>query len=241
MTRWTGLLFRRRTVWLPTAGFALLVVVVLAAATIAIGRHLGDWLAVTARAAGPAGGGARTLVVEGWMDEHALDAAVAVHRLGHYDRILVSGGPIEDLAWNPRWKTYPERAADFLAGRGLAPPVLVAVPAPASAQDRTFLSAVVVRDWMTANAVPLDAVDLVSAGVHARRSRQVFRMAFGPQTEVGVVAVRGRDEDPAHWWRTSRDAKAAMGELLSIAWTACCFHPAPRGSHEERWAVPAKP
>ena len=226
-------LFRRRSVWLPTAWFALVLLALAAVLLVVLGRGLGGWLAVTERAPG-----ARTLVVEGWMDETALDAAIAVYRAGGYERVLVSGGPIEDYAWDRRWKTYPERAAGYLAQRGLSAPVVVAVAAPASAQDRTFLSAVVVRDWMAAHAVPLDALDVVTAGVHARRSRQVYRLAFGPATEVGVVAVTPRDDDTAHWWHTSRDAKAAMGEALSVAWTTCCFRPGARGSHEERWAVP---
>jgi hypothetical protein len=58
----------------------------------------------------------------------------------------------------------------------------VSVPAPASPRDRSFLSAVLVRDWLRRHAAAADALDLFSGGVHARRSRLVYRIAFGPRS-----------------------------------------------------------
>ena len=68
-------------------------------------------------------------------------------------------------------------------------------PRRESAQDRTFLSAVVVRDWLRRQGGTIDAVDLFSGGVHARRSRLVYRIAFGPEVDVGVFAAPPRRYD----------------------------------------------
>jgi hypothetical protein len=97
-----------------------------------------------------------------------------------------------------------------------------------------------VRDWLQAAGVNVDAIDLYSGGVHARRSRAVYEMAFGSAVQVGVMSALPSDYDPQHWWTTSQGAKTVTGEALSLAWTRCCFWPPPRGSHEERWAVPKK-
>ena len=112
---------------------------------------------------------------------------------------------------------------------------------PTSAQDRTFLSAVVVRDWLRRQGGTTDAVDLFSGGVHARRSRLVFRMAFGPEVDVGVFAAAPRRYALERWWTTSEGAKAVLGEAIGLAWTACCFAPPAPGSHEERAPVPRSP
>jgi hypothetical protein len=53
-----------------------------------------------------------------------------------------------------------------------------------------------------------------------------------------VLATRPSGYDAQHWWRSSEGVKTTVGEALSLTWTTCCFWPGPRGSHEERWAVP---
>jgi hypothetical protein len=234
-------LFRRRHVLLPTIWGALLLVALAIALGTFAARALGPFLAPNEPAMARDGGTARTLVVEGWLDEDSLEDAVAAIARGRYERVVVSGGPIETWRDEQRFPTYAERAADYLRRHGVATVPVVAVAAPASAQDRTFLSAVVVRDWLRQNAVVGDAIDLFSGGVHARRSRLVYRLAFGPEVEIGVLAATPRSYRLERWWSTSEGAKSTVGELLSLAWTKCCFWPGPPGSHEERWAVPKSP
>jgi hypothetical protein len=227
-------LFRRREVVLPTVwGTLLLGAVFIALATLAL-RHLGAYLAPNEPASARDGGSARTLVVEGWLEEDALDDAIAVISRGRYERILVSGGPIEGWRDERRFATFAERGTDYLRRHGVAAIPVVAVPAPASARDRSFLSALLVRDWLRRNAAGTDALDLFSAGVHARRSRLVYRLAFGPEVEIGIFASAPRTYPLERWWSTSDGAKSAIGELLALAWTKCCFWPGPPGSHEER-------
>lgn len=233
-------LFRRRHVWLPTLWGALLALGALAAIAAALVANAPGYLAVTEPARGPDGKGARVLIVEGWMEDRELDQAVALFRRGHYERIVTTGGPVDSWTGLPvPWKDYAERGALYLAAHGLADATIDAVPAPASAQDRTFLSAVVVREWAARRRLRLDAVDLLSVGVHARRSRMMFRAAFGPAVEVGVIAAHPGLHDPQRWWKTSVGAKVVLGETISLAWTACCFWPPAVGSREERWALPA--
>ncbi|MDQ6627071.1 MAG: YdcF family protein, partial [Pseudomonadota bacterium] len=165
--------------WLPTAWGWLAILAIFLATALAWGQWIGVHLAQSAPAAGVDAKGARILVVEGWLTAPELDAAVAVFRRGRYERVVVSGGPFEDWPAEPRFDTHAARAADYLKHHGLADATVDAVPAPASAQDRTFLSAVVIREWAKQRGIRLDAIDLFSAGVHAYRSALVFRMALG--------------------------------------------------------------
>jgi len=218
-------MFRRRQVWVPTWWGALVLVVVLASAAFVALRNLANFLAVDAPATARDGRGARTLVVEGWLDEDALDAAIALIARGRYERVVASGGPIESWRESQAWPTYAERAADYLRRHGVTSIPVVAVPAPEAAQDRTFISATVVRDWLRREAGAVDAVDLFSGSVHARRSRLVFAMAFGPQVDVGIFAAPPRRYSLETWWTTSEGAKAVLNEAIALAWTACCFSP----------------
>lgn len=234
-------LVRRRQVWLPTLWGWLLLAVATAMLLALFTFAIGDWLMLRDPARGADGHGARTLVVEGWLDESDLEQALATVRDGHYERVLTTGGPIE--SWNDArvWGTFAARAAGYLKARGVLEVPVIAVPAPASAQNRTFLSAVMVRDWARHAGLRLDAIDLYSAGVHARRSRALYRLALGPTVEVGVLAASPRTYDAQRWWASSDGAKTLVGELLGLAWTTCCFWPPPPGSHEERWGVPRSP
>ena len=220
------ILFRRRQVWLPTVWGGLLILAVVAALVALLGFNAYDLLAPHQPARGPAGAGARTLVVEGWMDGEELQQAVAVVRAGHYERVLTTGGPID--AWSDPlgWRTHARRAAAFLRDHGVTGVPVIAVEMPTSLQDRTYLSAVQVRDWAQRSGVALEAIDLFSVGVHTRRSRLLYRMALGDAVEVGTIAARPREYDPLRWWASSAGTKATMGETLSLAWTTCCFWPA---------------
>ena len=232
-------MFRRRQVWLPTATGSLLLLAVIAVLVAALAPGLGRYLAPRALAAGAGGSGAATLVVEGWLDEDSLAQAPAfVARQQHYRRVIVSGGPLDDWREGQVWRTSAERAADYLRRHGIAGMPVVAVPAPASTRERSFLSAVVVRDWLQREGIAIDAIDVFSAGVHARRSRLVYRLAFGPRVEIGIVAATPSSYPLDHWWTTSEGAKRVLDELVSLAWTHCCFWPPPPGSADQRSAAP---
>lgn len=219
-------LARRRQVWLPTLWGALLSLVLLCAVSFALLLSAYPLLAPQQPARGPAGDGARTLVVEGWLDRDELAQAVEWMRRTHYVRVVTTGGPID--AWSDvgSWGNHAQRAAAYLRANLPADVPVTAVPTPGTPLDRTWLSAVTLRDWAVQNKVQLDAIDLYTAGVHARRSWLVYRMALGDGTEVGVLSARPSDYDPQRWWISSSGAKAVLGETLSLAWTRCCFWPA---------------
>ncbi len=237
-----ALWFKRREVWLPTWPATLLLVALGAVILVGAARLGPAWMAPNAPALGADGSGARTLVVEGWLSEVELDQALATARRGRYERILTTGGPIDAWAGVRNWSTFAARAADYI-GTHAAPgdPPVIALPAPASTQDRTFLSAAMVRSWARRTGTALPAIDLYSAGVHARRTRMLYRMALGPTVEVGVLSARPQEYDAAHWWESSAGAKTVIGEALSLAWTVCCFWPPAPDSHEEQRSAPKTP
>ena len=227
-------LFRRRTVWLPTVWGALLLSLIALAAIVLAARALGGFLFVNESSHGRDGRGAHVLVVEGWLDEDSLDDAAAAFRHGGYERIVTSGGPIDSWREERTAKTFAERAAGYLQRHGLADVPVGVAPAPPTEKDRTFLSAVVVRDWIRREGLTPDAIDVYSVGVHSRRSRAVYRLAFGPSVDVGMLAATPRTYDIAHWWRTSHGTKTVLDEALSLAFTTCCFRPPAPGSVEGR-------
>jgi hypothetical protein len=196
------------------------------AAIIMAGRQIHPFLAPNDPA--PA---ARLLVVEGWMEMKDMDQAIAAFRKGRYERVVTTGGPIETWLELPGSSNSADLAASYLRKHGLEGVDVTAVSSSASAQERTFLSAVKVRDWTTKQGLAVTTLDVFSGGVHARRSRMLYRMAFGPTVDIGILAARPTQYDEERWWQTSVGVKSVLGETISVAWTACCFHPPPPGLH----------
>jgi hypothetical protein len=226
-------LVRRRELWVPTLAGAALVALLAALALFGLVRGVHGLLAQSA----PTGRG--LLVVEGWLPAESVAEAVELYRRGSYRRFVAAGGPIEEDACPPCFASYAERAASLARGLGLPEEALAVVPAPASAQERTFRSAVSVRQWAEASGTPLDALDVYSWGPHARRSRWLYQRAFGDAVAVGVIASAPRSYDPQAWWRSSDGARAVLSELAAWLWARLVFDPGPPGSLSEQWGPPS--
>jgi hypothetical protein len=95
-----------------------------------------------------------------------------------------------------------------------------------------------VREWARKQAPGLASLDVFSSGPHSRRTRLLYRMAFGPDVAIGIVAAHPDTYDPDRWWASSVGAETVLSEALKLAWTKCFFRPGPPGSTDEMWAVP---
>ena len=217
-------LFRQRMVLLPTFfGWILLTVIGLVMCVLGL-RNIYAFLAQNDPI------GARILVVEGWLAPEELDQAIQAFKKGGYERVVTTGGPIMGWPELSAHASYAGLAADYFAQHGIPRDMILVVPTPKSARERTFLSAVVLHDSAQQLGIDLDAIDLFSSGAHARRSRLLFQMAFGPDARVGVLAAKPTEYDPDAWWRTSSGTESMILQSIGLAWVKCFFWPGPRGS-----------
>lgn len=180
--------------------------------------------------------GGRILVVEGWLTPDELDQAEQAFKNGKYERVVTTGGPIS--GWPDLYPDtdYAKISADYLARHNVKRDLITVVSTPKSAQERTFLSAVMFRESAQKSGMTLDAIDIFSSGPHARRSRLLFQMALGKKVRVGVLAARPSSFDPDAWWRTSAGVEAIVFQSIGFVWVKCCFWPGPPGSQKELWA-----
>ncbi|MBU0621608.1 MAG: YdcF family protein [Gammaproteobacteria bacterium] len=222
--------FRQRQIWMPTiTGWIFLLLIFVAAGTL-LANTLYTFLAPNDPV------GARVLVVEGWLAPEELDQAIAAIGKGKYERIVTTGGPVSGWPGISQDTSYAELTASYLIQHGIHRDLIVAVPAPASAQERTFLSAVMLRESVKQQGIELDAIDVFSAGPHARRSRLLFQMALGKKVRVGVLAAKPESFEPDAWWRTSTGVEQMFFQAFGYIWVKCCFWPGPPGSNKEKWA-----
>jgi len=212
-------LFRRREVTLPTWRGWLLIAVLTAGLGAGVFRNLDRFLALNE----PLPGG--VLVVEGWLSDKAMRVATQEMSRSNYARLYVTGGPLESGAPLSEYQSFAQLGAAVLLRFGVNSNTLVAVPSPWVAQDRTFTSAATLRTWFRERREMPDRITVVTCGAHARRSRLLFQQAFGPQVQVGVIAVPPDDYDPRRWWASSQGVRLVIGEVVAYGYARVIFHP----------------
>ncbi len=223
-------LFKRRQVWLPTFFGFCVIAIVLTIVTFFVLRNVATFLALNRPVSG------KYLIVEGWVDRVSLLRALRIYHKGKYQALITTGGPVLGID-KPDYKTHAESAAAFIRKQGFDNSLLSVVPAPASAQDRTFLSAVMVREWFVANKIGLVSMDVFSDGVHARRTYLLYKMAFSDQVKIGIISAPPNGFKLRQWWKTSLGARTVFSELLGFVRAKYFFYPGEYGSHQEKWGI----
>lgn len=110
------------------------------------------------------------------------------------------------------WPTYAHSARSELIGMGLPPDRVTAVPAYGKPHSRSWGNAHAFGELARRDGIT--AFDVATSGVHARRSRNLFRQACGPGVMVGVIAL----EDPyctrQNWWKSFRGWFTLLKEIV---------------------------
>ena len=216
-------LLRRRHLWLPTwRGWLLLLMLITLAGYVALHR-IHRFLAPERQVSSD------LLVVEGWVPDYALKRGLdlSVEQKSRY--LLLAGGTVKGEVNPELGDTYANMAMKRLKRIGGDLPHVHPVPSPELTaepeRDRTYASALAVKSWLTDHGVCVSSINVLTMGTHARRSRLLFQEAFGPEVEVGVIAVQNREYDPRVWWRYSEGVKEVLSEGAAYLYARLLFQP----------------
>ncbi len=215
-------LVRRREVWLPTWRGWLLLGLSAAALGLFFLIRIHAFLAESA----PVPGG--LLAVEGWGSDETFEAAIAEFHRHPYERLYVTGGPVDTGSFLSEYKSYAERGAAILEKLGLSTNQVQAVPAPKVRRDRTYAAAESLGRWLREHGQHPSALNVLTEDTHARRSRLLYQKALGKRVAVGVIALPPADYDPKRWWRSSAGVRSVIGETIAYFYARVFFWPVPQ-------------
>lgn len=214
-----GLLICKERWGLSWRGWLLVALVILSAGY-AMVLNVHAFLAVTDRT------DANILVVEGWVHQYAIEKSVHEFRTGTYERIFTTGGPVEGKAgYINDFQTSASVGADLLKKEGIPGESLQMVPSRVTSRDRTYGSAVALREWLQEHNMAVRGFNVVTEDTHARRTRLLFQEAFGKGVKVGIIAVPNPDYDARHWWRYSEGVKDVVTEGVAYLYAKFLFWP----------------
>lgn len=207
-------LFRKKEVWRPTIWGSLLLMLLFGAAGCVAVFGLYPFLAQTDPKPD-----ARIIIIEGWLSDAELQTISGRISAGHL--VVTTGGPIAFGGNLLKDKTYAEAAAARLRLLGLDPEKILCAPAPETQRDRTYVAALAAREVLKQHGLLGKPCNIYSLGAHSRRSLYLYKLAFGADYPVGIIALESREYDLRHWWRSSLAFKHVLSEL--IAWIYILF------------------
>ncbi len=165
------------------------------------------------------------MIVEGWIHDFALDEAITLFNQGDYAKIVCTGVPIETGSYIAQFKSYPEMTAARLKKMGVDPTRIVVAVADDVKKDRTYASAVALREAIMAYNLEETSLHLITTGPHGRRSRMLFQKALSGEYEIGVTCLDPASYDPEKWILCSEGVREVMSEFLAYTYAKLFFHP----------------
>jgi hypothetical protein len=165
------------------------------------------------------------LVVEGWIHEYAIPGTVAEFRAGHYKKLFTTGGPVSSMSGSRIGidDTYAYIAARTLRKQGLSSEEVEMVPTFKVDRDRTYSSALVLRDHFRQKGLSPQSLNVVTLGVHARRTRLLYEKAFGHEVKIGIISMPNQEYDNRHWWKYSEGVKEILSEGFAYLYARFIF------------------
>jgi DUF218 domain len=224
-----GILIRRERWGLSWRGWLLITLAGLVAAYFAF-LNIHPFLAVTHRVS------TNILVVEGWIHPYAIQASIEEFETGSYQYVFTTGGPVEgNGGYINDYYTSASVGAAHLKKYGLPDYLVQMVPSRVIARERTYYSAIALRDWFRDHNFAIHSINVLTEDCHARRTQLLYQEALGKSVTVGIIAVSNPDYNPKDWWRYSDGVREVIGE--SIAYIYARFFFSPRLSSSEKVAT----
>jgi hypothetical protein len=169
-------------------------------------------------------------VVEGWIPTGTLPTVAGILTAQNAEHILVVRGlkNVDDVYESGRYSG--DYVAQTLVNNGIPREKVETLFFPVAQKDRTFHSGLVVQRWLHDHAPTTSALNLVTVGPHARRSRLLYEKALGDTIQVGIISAVHPDYDPRNWWKNSAGVRDVVGEAIAYLYARFLFFPADESS-----------
>ncbi|HAA28099.1 MAG TPA: cytosine deaminase [Cyanobacteria bacterium UBA8553] len=202
-------LIYRQEIWVPTAQGWLLLITCVAAVVLFLQTHIYSFLALNRPIK------ADILVIEGWMQDDGFKEVIREFERGDYQKLITIGPSLHEGYHLSIYKNFAERGAAVLSKLGFDPNKVIAVETPYVHANRTYGSAVALRQWILNSDLKIKSLNLYTFDVHSRRNWLIFNKTFAPEIQVGVIALKPFSYDPQRWWTSSTGVKAVIFETIA--------------------------
>lgn len=154
------------------------------------------------------------LVVEGWIPDYAIKAAMEEFYAGGYKTLITIGSTLPRGFYLSEYKNFAELSAATLIALGFDPQQLVVVAVVYSQEHRTKNTAIALKEYLaTSDKIP-QSMNIFTLGPHGRRTWLIFRSVF-PSVAVGIISAKSSSYGDKDWWKSSEGVRGVIGELIA--------------------------
>ena len=164
------------------------------------------------------------LVVEGWMNDYALEESLAIFNEGKYQFMITTGGPLNTGYILMQYKSTAEVARGTMLDLGADPEKIFAVSRQLEWRDRTYKTALKLKAFLDAEHPNVKSFNLVSLGAHSKRSYLLYQMAM-PDFDIGIISIEDQLYNPNSWWDTSKGFRSVVTEMIGYLYVYFFFSP----------------
>ncbi len=164
------------------------------------------------------------LIVDGAQSDQAIEASISFFNSSNYEKILVTGGPVPVGSYHRKFQNYAEVGRAKLDRMGFADALVVEIPVNYALKDRTYQSALAVKQWLEQHGEAKKGITIFEVGPHARRSRLLYELAL-KRPEIGVVSIKDENYDHRKWWNSSIGFRTVVGECIAYLYVKLFFYP----------------
>jgi len=165
------------------------------------------------------------LVLEGWVSDYLFKDVIREFNAGHYTLLITTGTPLENGDFLAAYHNTAVIAGRSLIKLGFDSTKLVMVATDEYRNERTYNSAVRLKQWFRANRPEIRAINVMTMGVHGARSQLLFQKALGDSVRVGIISVANSYYGPDSWWKTSKGFRETMNEAIGYFYVCFFFRP----------------
>ena len=213
-----GLISKRERYGLTLRGYIIIAGMTIVLLILVVG-YLYPFLAVSDPVAGD------IMVVEGWVPRYAIERAARDFKKEDYKLLVTTGVPFGIGSPLRRYGTSAELAASCVRSMGIDEERVVAVSTPDVKRNRTYESAIQLKEWLKSKGLKIKALNIYTLGPHARRTRMLYMYVFAPDVEVGIIAVNSKDYEPNRWWTYSSGVRQVLDEAIAYLYAKFFFYP----------------
>jgi len=166
------------------------------------------------------------MIMEGFLPDFAMQEVMKIFNEGDYKLMIITGKKVIKGATLFPYENDGQFTAAILGRLGFdRDKIRVVALEDDIRKDRTWYSALAVKNWMEQNDLMPAEINLVSLGCHCRRSRFLFEKAFHHKIEFGIIAIEDKSYYPSTWWSTSYGFKNVLEETIAWVYARFFFYP----------------
>lgn len=160
---------------------------------------------------------ADVLIVEGWIGDDGIEGAMNEFRRNRdaYQLLITTGIPLGRGEYLSEYKNFAQLSKATLIALGFDRTKIQSIPTPSVKRDRTYTSALAVKEWLDKNDIEVKGINIYSEDVHSRRSWILFKKVFEPTIKVGAIAHPAQKYDANSWWTSSQGVRTILSEGIA--------------------------